>query len=381
MLGQFDIDEKANQIGAGDLLFCRDELSFAEGPLDLYEGSLVVQGDGGPGCVVRGTGQVLVKGALIGNARMPARIDVDGDVVILGDVAHAHIEAQAVYVGKRIADAQINARLGLEVGGDVRNVRVRLGEYDLCRKKIERLKKSLEEAEYEKDSLVRKLKMEEKRVDKLFKNTRIILTPNVGRILQARRNQLVVNLKPIYASLPGRNEQEIDKALREFFAKAIVGLLTRENKHFLMSKNRHRQEIFKGVVRDVHDLFFLTRNIDKQIAKCADWSAQVEKAKQAVDGRVAALFVRGRCQHDMTVAVTVPDVMVAEDGKILISGDSARLEVLKAEADHILIKRMNTMGIFSEETVDAAVLKHFQMALIGEEIIWKDIAELASAGM
>lgn len=382
MLGQFRIDDIADEIRQDEPIFRRDELSFTEGPLDLYEGTLVVLGDGGAGCVVRGQGNVIIQGGLEGNTRMPARIDVEGDVVIMGDVSNATVEANRVFVGKNISDAQINARSGLEVGGDLSASRVRVGDYDLDRKKIDHLKKRLDDAVWEREATERKLRMDEKRVDKLFKNTRMILAANVGRILQGKRNRLVVNLDPIYASLEGRNEQEVDKALQEFFAKAIVGLLTRANQHFLMSKNRHRQEIFKGVIRDVHDLFFLARKFDKQTRRCATLKEVLDEAIASLQGRVVQIYVGGKCAPELAVSITLPDVHIADDDRILISGDMVRAEIsVSDEVGRLNIKQVNTVGVASQQVVGSDDLSGCRMAIFDAGFFWQPLNKDASVGV
>ncbi|MBT4138858.1 MAG: hypothetical protein HOE48_13145, partial [Candidatus Latescibacteria bacterium] len=48
MLNHADIIDVANEVGQEKPIFRRDQLSFAEGPVDLYGGTLVVSGDAGP---------------------------------------------------------------------------------------------------------------------------------------------------------------------------------------------------------------------------------------------------------------------------------------------------------------------------------------------
>ena len=48
MFGQFKIEDVSRELGQVTPIFRRNELLFAEGPLDLYEGTLIVSGDGGP---------------------------------------------------------------------------------------------------------------------------------------------------------------------------------------------------------------------------------------------------------------------------------------------------------------------------------------------
>jgi hypothetical protein len=173
--------------------------------------------------------------------------------------------------------------------------------------------------------------------------------------------------------LPNRQEEEIDKALREFFAKAIVGLLTRANQHFLVGKNRHRQEIFKGIVRDVHDLFFLTRKFDKETQSCVGLRQLIDQAIEALDGRMAHVFVQGNCLPELTVSVIVPEVTVSDTGKVLVSGDMARLRVGVAEGGGLDIQCVGTLGIEAQQTLGVGSLKNCQLSMTDGELAWQAI--------
>ena len=99
MLGLFDIAKVADEIAQKEPIFRRSELSFAEGPFQLRDGTLIISGDGNPGCVVKGRGNVVIMGSFVGREDKPAHIDVDGDVVVMGTVSQATIDASRVYVG------------------------------------------------------------------------------------------------------------------------------------------------------------------------------------------------------------------------------------------------------------------------------------------
>jgi hypothetical protein len=60
-----------------------------------------------------------------------------------------------------------------------------------------------------------------------------------------------------------RPDVNIDHALSEFYAKAVVGLLARTNLH-LIKGNPNRQKIFKTIVRSLHEGFAL-RFADEQV--------------------------------------------------------------------------------------------------------------------
>jgi len=80
------------------------------------------------------------------------------------------------------------------------------------------------------------------------------------RILQS---ELHINLAPFYNALKKRSEDEIDRALREFFAKAVLGLLTRMNRDYIAG-GPGRQKRFKSVVFKLKDLIFRTREFDRR---------------------------------------------------------------------------------------------------------------------
>lgn len=72
-------------------IFKKNHVEFTDGPITLAAGALLVSGNCGPGSVISGQGSVVVEGSIQGNQRSPCRIDVVGDVIVLGSVAQAYI--------------------------------------------------------------------------------------------------------------------------------------------------------------------------------------------------------------------------------------------------------------------------------------------------
>ncbi|MDP6777930.1 MAG: hypothetical protein QGI83_14325 [Candidatus Latescibacteria bacterium] len=104
--------------------------------------------------------------------------------------------------------------------------------------------------------------MDQKRVGRLFAATRIVYDLSVGKVLSRQGVGFRVDLVPFYEVVKGRSESDIDGALLEFYAKAIVGLLTRLNREYIQQSPSNRK-VFTTALRKLHDLIFLAREVDK----------------------------------------------------------------------------------------------------------------------
>jgi len=271
------------------------------------------------------------------------------------------------------------ARRALELADDLTDAKLNLGDYDQDKRHIDFLQARITDAYREHEATERQLKIDEKRIDRLFKNTRIVLASNVGQILQIRCNRVVVNLKPLYKILAGRSEEDVDKAMQEFFAKAIVGLLARANQNFLVSQSKHRQEIFKGVIKDVHKFFFLARKVDRQAAKVAEIDKSIEDKISDLNERRATLKVMGSLIPEVIVVFTVPKASRVVS-KTLISGDTARLRLQQGtDQHHVSVVHINTLG--DSQTLMTPKVEEWQNCQVyidDGEVVWERLAKSES---
>jgi hypothetical protein len=357
----------------------KDNVTSADGPVDLDRCALLVRGNCGPGSVIRGRGDVVIQGAIEGVEGSPCCIEVVGDVVVLGVVAHAQIDARTVRFGASAKNVHITTRQILVVNGDLADAKLNLGGYDYTQWDIDFLQSRLSDALLDCDAAERQVSVDEKRLDKVFRNTRIVLASNVGQILQSKDNRIVVNLEPIYKTLAGRSDSEVDKALQEFFAKAIVGLLTRANREFLVGQNTHRQEIFKGIIRDVHKLFFTKRGFDKLMAKAMEIEESIRERVVNSNGKSGLLQITGRLIPEVNMGFTVTKSSLVE-GEAILGGDLARMRLQHGrDSTHVQAVRINTAGEDQVLRAEIEEMQNCQVHVVDGEVTWEPLIEDALA--
>ena len=71
--------------------------------------------------------------------------------------------------------------------------------------------------------------------------TRTALNFSVGKIVLHQNARLRIDLTPFYQSVAGRSETNVDLSLKEFFAKGIVGVVSRANQKYLTNNQARRK--------------------------------------------------------------------------------------------------------------------------------------------
>jgi len=374
-LGDFDIQSASNEIVSAERLVETESLSLENPTFDGRDANIHVKGNVNSGAAIRGSGSLFIDGSLLGSERWPCRIEVDGDVVVRGDAANAVVKCGSLRIGSETTDCRINACKGMEVGSDLARSQILIGEFDAEKREIERLKQDILQNNKIKDATDRQLKLEQRRMHKQLNTTRFTLDFNLGKIVRLRRNRIEIDLQPFYKIVSDKTEAEVDNALREFFAKAVVGLLTRSNLH-LIQKNPNRQKIFKSIIRSMHDLFFLTRKFDKQTYRVIQDDSHLKKQVDDLSGQNYPLCIRGTVM-DLDLQFILPSAEQVEDGEVLIESENVRLTIREEEdtqQPEIIIT--DTNGI--ESTEDTPLENLHQIAILPEEnrIAWKKISTI-----
>ena len=153
MLGDFDIQLAGQEILSSGSLVQTETLSLESPTFEGGRSDILVNGDVTAGAAVKGTQSLVVKGSLIGSERWPCRIEVDGDVVVFGDVKYAHVTGRSIRIGADARHCRLTAQRGLEVGKDLSNARIAVGEFDSENRKIEEAKQKILQTKQEGSSL------------------------------------------------------------------------------------------------------------------------------------------------------------------------------------------------------------------------------------
>ena len=369
----FNVQSAAQKILSAGRLVETETLTAHNEQLDAGDSNALISGDVTAGAVVRGLRSLLVEGSLIGEANRPCRIEAGGDVVVVGEVKHAQLTGRSIHIGGGARDCRLTASRDIEVGGDLTDARIVAGEFDSEKRKIEELKQKIHRAQQEGKFVEQRLKLDQKRMHKQLSTTRFTLDFNIGQIIQRRRNQIRIDLRPFYRVVGEKTDDEIDRALLEFFAKAVVGLMTRTNRH-LLRENQNRQKVFKGVIKSLHDLFFLTRKFDNHAHRMAGDEAELNKRIDALSSQTGVVHVQGAVLPGVDLHFVLPDVERLEDGEISIGTWIARLRVRHgADANQRKIVQIDTNGEDSVLNLSPEELQGISIRLHNGQILREQI--------
>ncbi|MBT3604378.1 MAG: hypothetical protein HN521_15080 [Candidatus Latescibacteria bacterium] len=252
-------EELARLLQADPISIVSDEVV---GDLDGGGKVLVCKGDLPQGCSIRGARALIVEGAVTGGLESLCEIVCEDTVIILGDIFGAHISAPRVIVGKNVENAFLQIFNTAEIHGNVKKTQFHLGVPTTRAETILARSRNLQELKSTQGDLKQQVESARRSLDKLLKVTGVVFNLNLGRIVRQSEVGLQIDLSSFYKALPGRSAAEVDTALRQFFAKAVMGLLTRLNRDYIASGRGH-QVRFKSVVAKLQDLVLKSREYDK----------------------------------------------------------------------------------------------------------------------
>ena len=305
---QADIGSRAAEVARSGRVLHVESLASDGGTLDPDVDVLVVRGDVTAGSTLTGAGSLVVEGSVSGRADAGCLFDLEGEVVVVGSLRHADIRARRISVGKAASRSNLKTRQDLHVYGDLVDARVRIGDPERLRRDVARLGRGAEEFHRECALLEQQVRMDEKRVGRLFQATRIACDCDVGRVLIRDGVGFRVDLAPFYEVVSGRSDREIDRALLEFYAKAIVGLLTRLNREYIR-KSPSNQKVFTTALRKLHDLVFLARQLDKLKTRAGGAESDLEALLDEAGGPSPVAFVGGAALPDLEIEFASPEIV------------------------------------------------------------------------
>lgn len=252
----------------------------------------VCKGDLPQGSSIRGARAVVVDGNVIGHPNTLAEIFCHETVVVLGSVQRAHIRAQQLVVSKSVSDSIIRVNSSVEIAEDLENSQISMGassdELDVLTGRFT----TLRTLSSQHDVLSQEVEAARRSLSRLLQVTGVVFNLNIGKIVQQDEGGLIIDLATFYEAVEGRSVDEVDKALRQFFAKAVLGLLTRLNKDYIASGRGH-QDRFKKVVLKLQDLVLKCREYDKFVDQNHSETAQVEALCEQFKVEIPSLFVKG----------------------------------------------------------------------------------------
>jgi hypothetical protein len=352
MLGDFDIDTAAQGILHAGRLVEMGELAPGSPAFDAGDSNGLVLGDVHEGCTVRGSQALVIEGSLLGTGLRPCTVQAEGDVVIRADVQYAQITGRSIRIGGEARYCRFSAIDGVEIGADLSEARVVAGVFETRKHQLEILQQRTLQAGRERALCEQRLRAEERRIDKLFKSTRFTCENTLSQIIRPRSDRIQINLRPFYQAVGQRPEDELDQALLQFYARAVIGRLALENKVHLKD-NPSRQKAFIRVLQKFRGLFELTRRFDRYSTQIEGYTRDISATIESLCHQVPALHVRGTVIPELELSFMLPELERAEDGRVTLVAHAARLHLTAGvEPGNVQVKQVTRNG---EETVQSVL--------------------------
>jgi hypothetical protein len=266
-------------------------------------GKVVVCKGGVPqGWSIRGARAIVVDGEVVGHPNALSEIFASEIVIVLGDVVRANIQSAQLIISGSVKSALLCIKDTIEVGGHISDTQVRLGPSMDYLKVLQEKHQGLQTLLPHHEELAQQIEAARRGLSRLLQVTGVKFNLNIGKIVQQSKEGLQINLATFYEAVDGRSEAEIDQALRQFFAKAVLGLLTRLNRDYIASGRGH-QERFKKVVLKLQDLVLKSREFDKFLDRHHSDTVQVETLSYQYTVNFPTLVIQGGIHPSFEVAI------------------------------------------------------------------------------
>ena len=376
MADVFDIQARAEHIKNHGRLVEVEAMSYDRGVFDANESDGLIEGNMEPGSAAKGHRSVLVCGDIIGTFSNVCRLTFDSDVVVLGKVVYAQISAKNIWVGGTVNNSQMIACQRIGIGGVAKDSFLTVGDVSGFKlradQEFEKIKKHRALLDYEE----RKLNLEERHLDRLIKSTQFNLEFTAGGLLRRARNRLTVNLTRFYEALPDRSPERIDKALIEFYGKAVVGLLAKNNRN-LIQNNVNRRKVFMGLIRALFELFMLTRKVDRMKEDLKEWQNNQKHLSTEMCTDEKQIWIKEGLLPNMVCTFVVPDVELFAEGELSIVSETANIQIVPAEKPLMVnVKKIHIDGNTEQLCCETETFQKTVFRFEQGQVVWVSCGKL-----
>jgi len=340
---------------------------------DAEDDNVIVHGDVPGGAIVRGRRSVLVQGDVAGQQDAPCRIEVPGDVVVTGFVSHAHISARHIHIGASVARSQLSGTELVEITGDAERCRLQCGDYFADVGGVRSQLAELEETRLHGAELRQRVAVEGKRLHKSCRALRAPLNLNVGRIVTHGDDAIAVDLSAFYRSVEWQTDEDLDLAINEFFAKGIVGVLSRVNRKHLVEVPT-RGKAFLQVMRGLHELLRQVVARDAVQRRADRCKLELERLVSELEARCPRVLVGGSIAPSARLEFILPRALRQGEDSIDFAHKTALLSIhAGAFADQLELAWQGGDGARGERTVAAGDLDGTVFQVRDERVYWERI--------
>lgn len=347
-------------------------IADGDDPIGSFDGDdrdILVQGALTDLLRVRGQGSLVVQGDIEGDPERPMRIEMQGDVIVTGSVFCAQIRASSCFVAGDVSRGQITTARSTTVSGIMHGGRFISGNYEDARRSIESLRMSLRHGRDEYESLSRRVMTEEKRLDKTCRALRIPLDFNVGRVVVHKEGRVAISLDAFYASVEGRPAQEVERALNEFFTRGIIGVITRQNRKYLVNYPA-REKVFLQLIAGLRALFrdvMRRDNLGRSVEEMTGRQQELVDCLSESDAFVEVGGVAGDTEMEFILAKVVA---LPKDDGFDFAHRSAHLDIRPVNGLGAEMVSRDADGGQNAATLTNAELGALRFHVDGSRVVW-----------
>jgi hypothetical protein len=360
-----DVTSEIAQIVEGSHL----ALSPEELVEDLEGADRVIVCPGGlpVGRSIRGARSIVISGNVNGSEQALSEVLCSSSLIVLGNLVRARTQSRRLIVGGSARNTLMGATHFVYLREAEPNTQVRLGP---SARQLETLRghlAGLGSGTGRQGELQKQVEAARRSLGRLLQVTGVVFNLNIGKIIKQNKNGLEIDLSVFYQAVEGKSEAEIDQALSQFFAKAMVGMLTRLNRDYISSGRGH-QDRFKKVVLKLQELVLKTRAFDKLNARRGVDAAQVNSLSEEYALGVPTFEVERPIQPPFELAIH--GVLLDEDTNL------PSIQEYRIELEAGLRPSMNTVRFFQGQTLTDMVivpeqsLQNVQFSVAGHQIKW-----------
>jgi len=310
-------------------------LVATEGPppgkkrFDAEDSNGMFIGDVSSGLTLMGQRSLLVQGSLNGTGSNPCQVEVEGDVVVTGNVGHARIHCQHLHVGGAVHHARLVTAGDIIIGADLVHTHLLVGDYEARQGRINELQQELVRGRERRVTLDRRIGQEEKRLDRTCKTTHVPLNLDVSRLIAQEQDRIRIDLSTFYQAMGDQPETKLRMALTEFFAKGIIGYLAKANRRYIID-HPAREKVFLQLLKNLRELIMLVFQRDRLIVAVNRAEDEMEQLVAEVRQQIRSVHIQGAVQPETEVEFALPLVQRLEEGEWNLAHRSVSLKIQSA---------------------------------------------------
>ena len=342
----------------------KEGLTALDGIFQTEAGNVLVRGDVLGGVAVKITDALAVEGSVVGEISKPCRIEAVGDVIITGKVHHAEIRARTIHIGGEVRSSELVSCERIDVECDLIDVNVAAGDLEFCARRAR--DHQLRFAQH-----LAKLEMLKKQLER----TSTGLKFGAAAIVLHEPDRIRIDFGKLYKLVGDKGEEEVTAALKEFFAKGLIGRLNRA----YIARNPAHERVFLQLIQGLRKLVFLSRRVDVLMREMECEREALSELVKRINRTDRVVSVRGKVYPDTSFGFLPLDVVISAEGDIASVGRRAELRVSTgSDTSRRALKKQGSSGQEETEMRSADELREIALRLDGDYVVWGPLDEFDS---